>query len=45
MLVRQPALEERVRVDRAWYFVVGGIVIVALGGLFLFSLASRGELS
>ena len=35
---------QRVRVERAWYFVVGGIVIVALGGLFLYSLASRGEL-
>jgi hypothetical protein len=35
---------QRVRVERAWYFVVGGIIIVALGGLFLFSLISRGEL-
>jgi len=36
---------QRVRVERSWYFVVGGIVMIALGGLFLFSLASRGELS
>jgi hypothetical protein len=35
---------QRVRVERAWYFVVGGFIIVALGGLFLFSLISRGEL-
>src|SRR5262249_43729683 len=35
---------ERVRLDRAWEFVVAGIVIVALGGLLLFSLISRGEL-
>ena len=35
---------ERVSLERAWYFVVGGIVIVALGGLLLFSLINRGEL-
>jgi len=35
---------ERVRLERAWEFVVAGIVIVALGGLLLFSLISRGEL-
>jgi hypothetical protein len=35
---------ERVRLERAWEFVVAGIVIVALGGLLSFSLISRGEL-
>jgi hypothetical protein len=35
----------RVSVERAWRFVVAGIVLVALGGLFLFSLISRGELT
>jgi hypothetical protein len=34
----------QVRLERAWHFVLGGIVMVALGGLFLFSLISRGEL-
>jgi uncharacterized protein YjeT (DUF2065 family) len=34
----------QVRLERAWHFVLGGIVIVALGGLLLFSLISRGEL-
>jgi hypothetical protein len=38
-------VQPRAWVERAWYFVVGGIVIIAVGGLFLFSLASRGELS
>jgi hypothetical protein len=33
-----------VRLERAWEIVVAGIVIVALGGLLLFSLISRGEL-
>jgi hypothetical protein len=36
---------ERVRLERAWEFVVAGILIVAVGGLLLFSLVSRGELS
>ena len=35
---------ERVSLEHAWYFVVGGIVIVVLGGLLLFSLIIRGEL-
>jgi hypothetical protein len=35
---------ERVRIERAWHFVLGGIVMVALGGLLLFSLISRGKL-
>ena len=34
----------RVRFERAWHFVLGGIVMVALGGLLLFSLISRGKL-
>ena len=34
---------ERVSVERAWYFVVGGIFSLALGALFLVSLISRGE--
>jgi hypothetical protein len=32
----------RVSVERAWYFVVAGVVMVTLGGLLLFSLISRG---
>ena len=35
---------ERVRLERAWEFVVAGIAMVALGGLLLFSLISRREL-
>ena len=35
---------QRVSVERAWYFVVAGIVMATLGGLLLFSLISRGEL-
>jgi hypothetical protein len=35
----------RVRLERAWHFVVAGIVIVALGGLLSFLLISRGELA
>jgi uncharacterized protein YjeT (DUF2065 family) len=35
---------QRVRLERAWYFVFGGIMIVAVGSLLLFSLISRGEL-
>jgi hypothetical protein len=34
---------QRVRLERAGEFVVAGIVLVALGGLLLFSLISRGE--
>ena len=34
----------KVRVDRAWHFVVAGVFIVALGALFLISLINRGEL-
>jgi hypothetical protein len=35
---------ERVRLECAGHFFLGGILIVALGGLLLFSLISRGEL-
>lgn len=35
---------QRVSVERAWHFVAGGIILVALGGLFLCSLVSRAEL-
>lgn len=34
---------QRVSVDRAWHFAVAGFVSIALGGLFLYSLISRGE--
>jgi uncharacterized protein YjeT (DUF2065 family) len=34
----------RVRLERAWEFVVAGFVLVAVGCLLLFSLITRGEL-
>ena len=34
---------QQVRVERAWHFAAGGVGLTALGGLFLYSLISRGE--
>jgi hypothetical protein len=35
----------QVSVERAWYFVAGGVVMVTLGGLLLFSLIRRGAVT
>lgn len=35
---------QRVKVERAWHFVAGGVLILAIDGLLLYSLISRGAL-